>query len=71
MAGVPAVIASSYDVDDSDAPATMRLLHTYLRDGEDAADALRKTTIDELRRGRGVPLSLRFMAIGGTASLTN
>jgi CHAT domain-containing protein len=71
MAGVPAVIASSYDVGDTDAPATMRLLHTYLRDGDDAADALRKTTIDELRRGRGVPLSLRFMAIGGAASLAN
>jgi hypothetical protein len=27
-------------------------------DGDDAADALRKTTIDEFRRGRGVPLSL-------------
>jgi CHAT domain-containing protein len=70
-AGVPAVIASSYDVDDSDAPATMRRLHTYLRDGGDAADALRKTTIEELRRGRGVPPSLRFMAIGGAASLVN
>lgn len=38
-AGVPAVIASSYDVDDADAPATMRRMHTYLRDGDDAADA--------------------------------
>lgn len=71
VAGVPAVIASPYDVDDADAPATMRRLHTYLRDGDDAADALRKTTIDELRRGRGVPLSLRFMAIGGAAPLAN
>lgn len=71
IAGVPAVIASSYDVDDTDAPATMRHLHTYLRDGDDAAGALRKTTIDELRRGRGVPLSLRFMAIGGAASLVH
>jgi len=70
-AGVPAVIASSYDVDDSDAPATMLRLHTYLRDGDDAADALRKTAIEELRRGRGVPLSLRFMAIGGADSLVN
>lgn len=70
-AGVPAVIASSYDVDDSAAPATMRHLHTYLRDGDEAADALRKTAIDELRRGRGVPLSLRFMAIGGAGSLVN
>jgi CHAT domain-containing protein len=70
-AGAPAVIASSYDVDDTDAPATMRRLHTYLRDGDDAANALRKTTIDELRRGRGVPPSLRFMAIGGASSLVN
>ena len=70
-AGVPAVIASSYDVDDADAPATMRSLHIYLRDGNDAAEALRKTAIEELRRGRGVPLSLRFMAIGGASSLIN
>lgn len=69
-AGVPAVIASSYDVEDADAPATMLLLHTYLHNGDDAADALRKTAIDELRR-RGVPLSLRFMAIGGADSLVN
>lgn len=68
-AGVPAVIASSYDIDDSDAPATMRRLHTYLRDGEDAASALRKTAIDELRAGRGLPLSLRFMAVGGAREL--
>lgn len=52
-AGVPAVIASPYDVDNAEAPATMRRLHTYLRGGDDAADALRKTTIDELCRGRG------------------
>ncbi len=71
VAGVPAVIASPYDVDDADAPATMYRLHTYLRDGADAADALRRTTIDELHRGRGVPLSLRFMAIGGAAPLAN
>jgi len=71
MAGVPAVIASSYDIDDNDAPATMKRLHTYLQAGDDAASALRKTTIDELSRGRGVPLSIRFMAIGGAASLTN
>ena len=70
-AGVPTVIASSYDVDDIDAPATMLRLHTYLHDGDGAADALRKTTIEELRRGRGIPLSLRFMAIGGAASLVN
>jgi CHAT domain-containing protein len=38
--GVPTVIASSYDVDDTDAPATMIRLHTYLRGGDDAADAL-------------------------------
>ncbi|HUR82214.1 MAG TPA: CHAT domain-containing protein [Thermoanaerobaculia bacterium] len=71
VAGVPSVIASSYDVDDTDAPATMVRLHTYLRDGNDAAQALRKTTIDELHRGRAVLLSLRFMAMGGTASLAN
>jgi CHAT domain-containing protein/tetratricopeptide (TPR) repeat protein len=68
-AGVPTVIASSYDVDDTEAPATMRRLHELLRDGDDAAEALRKTTIEELKRGRGVPLSIRFHATGGTRSL--
>jgi CHAT domain-containing protein len=68
-AGVPNVIASSYAIEDADAPATMLRLHTYLRDGDDAATALRKTTIHELQRGRGVPLSLRFMATGGASSL--
>lgn len=68
-AGVPTVIASSYDVDDGESPATMRRLHTFLRDGDDAADALRKTIIEELKIGRGHPLSLRFLAIGGSASL--
>jgi CHAT domain-containing protein len=69
-AGVSAVIASAYDVDDADAPATMHRLHTYLRDGDDPADALRKTAIDELGR-RNVPLSLRFMATGGAVSLAH
>lgn len=68
-AGVPTVIASSYDVDDAEAPATMRRLHTLLRDGGDAAEALRETTIEELKSGRGVPLSIRFHAIGGSRSL--
>ncbi len=68
-AGVPTVIASSYDVDDTDAPATMRRLHMYLQNGEDAAEALRKTTLAELQAGRGFPVSLRFHAIGGTGSL--
>jgi len=68
-AGAPVVIASSYDVDDAEAPATMQRLHMFLQDGDDAAEALRKTAVAELRRGRGVPLSIRFMAIGGTSSL--
>lgn len=69
MAGVPTVIATSYDLDDAEAPPTMRLLHTFLRDGDDAAVALRKTTLAELRSGRGVPLSVRFQAVGGTRGL--
>lgn len=68
-AGVPTVIASSYDVDDTEAPATMRRLHMFLQDGEDAVEALRKTTLAELQAGRGFPVSLRFHAIGGTRSL--
>jgi tetratricopeptide (TPR) repeat protein len=68
-AGVPTVIASSYDVDDTDAPATMRRLHLFLQNGEDAAEALRKTTLAEIQAGRGFPVSLRFHAIGGTRSL--
>jgi len=68
-AGVPVVIASSYEVEDVDAPATMTRLHTFIRLGDDPAEALRKTATLELGRGRGVPLSIRFMAIGGTRSL--
>src|SRR5688572_7416357 len=30
IAGAPAVIARSYDVDDTDPPTTIRRLHTYL-----------------------------------------
>lgn len=71
MAGVPTVIATSYDLDDAEAPPTMRLLHTFLRDGDDAAVALRKTTLAELRSGRGVPLSVRFQAVGGTRELVH
>ena len=69
IAGVPTVIATSYDLDDAQAPPTMRLLHTFIRKGEDAAEALRKTTLTELRSGRGVPLSIRFQAIGGASAL--
>jgi CHAT domain-containing protein len=69
IAGVPTVIASAYDVDDRQAPATMRRLHEFLRAGDDAAEALRETTLAELERGRGIPLSIRFHAIGGTRSL--
>lgn len=68
-AGVPAVIASSYDVEDAAAPATMRRLHLFLRNGDDPAEALRKTAIAELQRGREVPLAMRFMTMGGTSSL--
>lgn len=69
-AGVPTVIATAYDLEDAAAPPTMRRLHQFLKNGDDAAQALRKTTIDELRTGRGVPLSIRFQAIGGTSALT-
>jgi tetratricopeptide (TPR) repeat protein len=68
-AGVPTVIATSYDLDDAEAPRTMRLLHAFLRNGDDAAEALRKTTMTELRLGRGVPLSIQFQAVGGASSL--
>jgi tetratricopeptide (TPR) repeat protein len=69
IAGVPTVIATSYDLDDAEAPPTMRLLHTFLRNGDDAAEALRKTTLVELRAGRGLPLSIRFQAVGGASAL--
>jgi CHAT domain-containing protein len=69
IAGVPTVIATSYDVDDAEAPRTMRLLHTFLRNGHDAAEALRQTTLIELRSGRAVPLSIRFQAVGGASAL--
>jgi hypothetical protein len=70
MAGVPAVIATSYDLDDAEAPRTMHLLHTFLRNGDDPAEALRKTTLIELQSARGAPLSIQFQAIGGASALT-
>jgi tetratricopeptide (TPR) repeat protein len=69
IAGVPTVIATSYDLDDAEAPRTMRLLHTFLRNGDDAAESLRKTTLIELQSGRGAPLSIQFQAIGGASAL--
>ena len=69
IAGVPTVIATSYDLDDAEAPPTMRLLHTFLDNGDDAAEALRKTTLVELRSARGMPLSVRFQAVGGASAL--
>jgi hypothetical protein len=47
----------------------MRRLHTFLRDGDDAPEALRKTVLAELKTGRSVPLSLRLHALGGATSL--
>ena len=68
-AGVPTVIATSYSLEDAEAPPTMSLLHTFLRNGDDAAEALRKTTQIELRSGRGLPVSICFQAVGGASAL--
>jgi CHAT domain-containing protein len=68
-AGASSVLATSYGVEDSEAPATMRRLHEHLQRGEDAAEALRNTALEELHKGRGVPLAVRFQAIGGVSSL--
>jgi hypothetical protein len=43
--------------------------HAFLRKGDDAAEALRKPTLIELRSGRGVPLSVQFQAIRGAGAL--
>ena len=68
-AGVPTVIASSADVADDKAPRTMRQLHEFLRDGSDPAEALRKTVMQERAEGQAVPLSLRFLVMGGSRLL--
>lgn len=68
-AGAPVVVATSNDVDDAEVPRVMVRLHTFLRDGDDAAAALRKTIMFERSAGRPLPLSLRFLATGGTSSL--
>jgi hypothetical protein len=68
-AGVPTVIASTTDVADDPAPRTMQTLHSFLRNGGDGAEALRKTTIHERKAGQKVPLSVRFLVMGGSRSL--
>jgi len=65
-AGVPVVIASANDVDDAEAPRTMVRLHRFLRDDDDAAAALRHTILFERMTEQRLPLSLRFLALGGT-----
>lgn len=47
----------------------MRRLHALLSARFDPAEALRQTTIEELRAGRGVPVSIRFHASGGAGAL--
>jgi CHAT domain-containing protein len=68
-AGVPTVIASATDVDDEEAPGTMKRLHRFLANGDDAAEALRKTAQEDRRDGKVVPLSIRLLVMGGSRSL--
>jgi CHAT domain-containing protein/tetratricopeptide (TPR) repeat protein len=68
-AGAPTVIATTNNVDDAEAPRLMVRLHTFLRDGDNAAVALRKTIMLERSAQQSLPISLRFLAIGGTPSL--
>lgn len=68
-AGVPAVVASATDIDDREAPDTMRRLHDFLTEGDGAAEAVRKTVLRDLRAGRPLPLSLRLLVYGGSESI--
>ena len=69
MAGVPVVIASANEVDDAETPQVMLQLHAFLRLEYDAAAALRATINFERSNGKQVPLSVRFLAVGGASSL--
>lgn len=68
-AGVPTVVASATDVDDAEAPPTMLRLHSFLSDGGDAADALRRTARLDRQQGKKVPLSIRLLVMGGSQAL--
>jgi CHAT domain-containing protein len=68
-AGVPTVIASTTDVADDKAPLTMQSLHKFLRAGADPAEALRQTAVRERSQGQEIPLSIRFLVMGGSRLL--
>lgn len=68
-AGSSVVIASATDIDDAEARSTMRLLHSFLAEGADPAQAVRQTVLLDLKKGRRVPLSLRMLVYGGSRSV--
>jgi tetratricopeptide (TPR) repeat protein len=68
-AGVPTVIASATDITDAEAPATMLRLHSLLKDGDDAADAVHRLASLDRQKGKAVPLSIRLLVLGGSHSL--
>lgn len=57
IAGVPSVIATLWQIDDEAAATFFPRLHRYLASGLNAAEALRSTQIESIRRG-DVPASL-------------
>ena len=52
-----------------DAAATLYALIFRPRDGDDAAEALRKTALFDLEAGRIAPLSIRLLVVGGSRAL--
>lgn len=69
-AGAPTVIASDTDIDDAEAPRTMRRLHSFLSEGFDAAEAVRRTALLDLQeKSNRVPLSIRLLVHGGSRSV--
>lgn len=72
VAGVPAVIASSSDVDDSIATGFAKRLHAHLRRGETAEMALQKVITEQINIagfGKAAASYAGFTAIGGSKAL--
>lgn len=72
IAGVPAVVGTLWDIEDSDAAPLMRAFHERLARGLAPAEALRQTQIDAIRGGHSASNWAAFMLTGvGDAAATS
>jgi CHAT domain-containing protein len=64
VAGVPAVVGTLWDIDDSEAAPLMRVLHEELAKGVAPADALRAAQLTAIREGQPVEQWAAFAVTG-------